>query len=173
MRIESEEIEDIILQSNTIIENAIIKSNNECADQIEIAIKDSYKRLLEPAISNETLQEAKEKADQKAIEIFSENLRQLLLDSPLGEKRILAIDPGFKSGCKVVCLDEKGDLLHNETIYPHAPQSRKLSGQILKLITVNFPLFIFKFSNFQIFKFSNLQIRIIYGFKRFKLQRQR
>ena len=112
-----------------LIENAIIKSNNECADQIEIAIKDSYKRLLEPAISNETLQEAKEKADQKAIEIFSENLRQLLLDSPLGEKRILAIDPGFKSGCKVVCLDEKGDLLHNETIYPHAPQSRKLSGE--------------------------------------------
>ena len=105
------------------IENAIIKSNNECADQIALAIKDSYKRLLEPAISNETLQEAKEKADQKAIEIFSENLRQLLLAPPLGEKRILAIDPGFKSGCKVVCLDEKGDLLHNETIYPHAPQN--------------------------------------------------
>lgn len=105
------------------IENAIIKSNNECADQIALAIKDSYKRLLEPAISNETLQEAKEKADQKAIEIFSENLRQLLLAPPLGEKRILAIDPGFKSGCKIVCLDEKGDLLHNETIYPHAPQN--------------------------------------------------
>ncbi|WP_313717428.1 Tex-like N-terminal domain-containing protein, partial [Kaistella carnis] len=77
------------------IENAIIKSNNECADQIALAIKDSYKRLLEPAISNETLQEATEKADQKAIEIFSENLRQLLLAPPLGEKRILAIDPGF------------------------------------------------------------------------------
>ena len=114
------------------IENAIIKSNNECADQIALAIQDSYKRLLEPAISNETLQEAKVKADQKAIEIFSENLRQLLLDSPLGEKRILAIDPGFKSGCKVVCLDEKGDLLHNETIYPHAPQNE--TGMAMKKI---------------------------------------
>lgn len=106
-----------------IIENVIIKSDNECADQIWLAIKDSYKRLLEPAIANEALQEAKEKADKKAIEIFSENLRQLLLASPLGEKRILAIDPGFRSGCKIVCLDEKGDLLHNETIYPHAPQN--------------------------------------------------
>ena len=114
------------------IENAIIKSNNECADQIALAIKDSYKRLLEPAISNETLQEAKEKADQKAIEIFAENLRQLLLAPPLGEKRILAIDPGFKSGCKVVCMDEKGDLLHNETIYPHAPQNE--TGMAIKKI---------------------------------------
>ena len=114
------------------IENALITSNNECADQIETAIKDSYKRLLEPAISNETLQEAKAKADQKAIEIFADNLRQLLLDSPLGEKRILAIDPGFKSGCKVVCLDEKGDLLHNETIYPHAPQNE--TGMAMKKI---------------------------------------
>ncbi|MDP2455160.1 MULTISPECIES: Tex family protein [unclassified Kaistella] len=114
------------------IENAIIKSNNECANQIALAIKDSYKRLLEPAISNETLQEAKEKADQKAIEIFSENLRQLLLAPPLGEKRILAIDPGFKSGCKIVCLDEKGDLLHNETIYPHAPQNE--TGMAMKKI---------------------------------------
>ncbi|WP_407404374.1 Tex family protein [Chryseobacterium sp.] len=105
------------------IHQAIIKSKNECSEQISLAIKDSYKRLLEPAISNETLQEAKEKADKKAIEIFSENLSQLLLAPPLGEKRILAIDPGYKSGCKVVCLDEKGDLLHNETIYPHAPQN--------------------------------------------------
>lgn len=114
------------------IENAIIKSNNETAEQIALAIKDSYKRLLEPAISNETLQEAKEKADKKAIEIFSENLTQLLLAPPLGEKRILAIDPGYKSGCKVVCLDEKGDLLHNETIYPHPPQNE--SGMAMKKI---------------------------------------
>ncbi|MFC5872416.1 Tex family protein [Chryseobacterium arachidis] len=114
------------------IENAIIKSNNETAEQISLAIKDSYKRLLEPAISNETLQEAKEKADKKAIEIFSENLTQLLLAPPLGEKRILAIDPGYRSGCKVVCLDEKGDLLHNETIYPHAPQNE--SGMAMKKI---------------------------------------
>ena len=115
-----------------MIENSIIKSNNECADQIALAIKDSFKRLLEPAISNEALQEAKEKADHKAIEIFAENLRQLLLAPPLGEKRILAIDPGFKSGCKVVCIDEKGDLLHNETIYPHAPQNE--TGMAMKKI---------------------------------------
>ncbi|GAA5102607.1 Tex family protein [Chryseobacterium ginsengisoli] len=114
------------------IENAVIKSNNETSEQISLAIKDGYKRLLEPAISNETLQEAKEKADKKAIEIFSENLTQLLLAPPLGEKRILAIDPGYKSGCKIVCLDEKGDLLHNETIYPHAPQNE--SGMAMKKI---------------------------------------
>lgn len=114
------------------IEKAIIKSDNESSDQIALAIKDSYKRLLEPAISNESLQEAKEKADKKAIEIFSENLTQLLLAPPLGEKRILAIDPGYKSGCKVVCIDEKGDLLHNETIYPHAPQNE--TGMAMKKI---------------------------------------
>lgn len=114
------------------IKDAIIKSKNESSEQVVLAIKDSYKRLLEPAISNETLQEAKEKADKKAIEIFSENLSQLLLAPPLGEKRILAIDPGYKSGCKVVCLDEKGDLLHNETIYPHAPQNE--SGMAMKKI---------------------------------------
>ena len=115
-----------------LIENAILKSNNECTEQIIIAISDSYKRLLEPAISNETLQEAKQKADEKAISIFSENLRQLLLAPPLGEKRILAIDPGYRSGCKVVCLDEKGDLLHNETIFPHAPQNE--TGMAMKKI---------------------------------------
>lgn len=115
-----------------IMENAVIKSQNDCAKQIELAIADSYKRLLEPAISNETLQEAKEKADQKAIEVFSENLQQLLLAAPLGEKRILAIDPGYRTGCKVVCLDEKGDILHNETIFPHAPQNE--TGMAMKKI---------------------------------------
>jgi uncharacterized protein len=105
------------------MEDNLIKTNNESGEQIEKAIKDSYKRLLEPAISNETLQEAKTKADIKAIDVFAENLRQLLLAPPLGEKRILAIDPGYKSGCKLVCLDEKGDLLNNETVYPHAPQN--------------------------------------------------
>jgi protein Tex len=105
------------------IENNTIKNNRETAKQLELAIKDSYKRLLEPAISNETLQEAKAKADSKAIDVFAGNLSQLLLAPPLGEKRILAIDPGFRSGCKVVCLDEKGDLLYNETIYPHQPQN--------------------------------------------------
>ncbi|HFK5572814.1 RNA-binding transcriptional accessory protein [Elizabethkingia anophelis] len=115
-----------------IIEKAMIRGNNECADQIKLAAKDSYKRLLEPAISNEVLQEAKLKADTKAIEVFAENLRQLLLASPLGEKRILAIDPGYRTGCKVVCLDEKGDLLHNENIYPHAPQNE--TGTAMKKI---------------------------------------
>lgn len=115
-----------------IMENAVIKSQNDCAKQVALAIADAYKRLLEPAISNETLQEAKEKADQKAIDVFAENLQQLLLAAPLGEKRILAIDPGYRTGCKVVCLDEKGDILHNETIFPHAPQNE--TGMAMKKI---------------------------------------
>ena len=115
--IEKEEVIDFIE------ENIIKNKNSDATSHLELAIKDSYKRLLEPAISNETLQEAKTKADIKAIDVFSENLRQLLLAPPLGEKRILAIDPGYRTGCKVVCLDEKGDLLNNETIYPHAPQN--------------------------------------------------
>ena len=107
----------------TFIEGSLVKTASpSCAEQIILAAQDAYKRLLEPSISNEILQEAKIKADEKAISIFSENLTQLLLAPPLGEKRILAIDPGYRTGCKVVCLDEKGDLLHNETIYPHAPQ---------------------------------------------------
>ena len=105
------------------MEGSLLKTASpSCAEQIILAAQDAYKRLLEPSISNEILQEAKIKADEKAISIFSENLTQLLLAPPLGEKRILAIDPGYRTGCKVVCLDEKGDLLHNETIYPHAPQ---------------------------------------------------
>ncbi len=104
------------------IEDTIIKRNNDCTPHLKLAIEDSYKRLLVPAISNETLQEAKAKADANSIQVFASNLSQLLLAPPLGEKRILAIDPGYRSGCKVVCLDEKGDLLYNETIYPHAPQ---------------------------------------------------
>ena len=106
-----------------IIDELILKGQNATTPYMQLAIEDSYKRLLNPAISNETLQEAKAKADTKAIDVFAQNLGQLLLAPPLGEKRILAIDPGFRSGCKVVCLDEKGDLLYNETIYPHAPQN--------------------------------------------------
>lgn len=105
------------------IENNIIKNNNDTKKYLKRAIADSYKRLLEPAISNEVLQEAKAKADATAIGVFAENLKQLLLAAPLGEKRILAIDPGYRTGCKVVCLDEKGDLLYNETIFPHPPQN--------------------------------------------------
>ena len=114
------------------IESRIITSNNACAKQIQMAIADAYKRLLFPSLSNELLKAAKEKADDEAISVFSNNLRQLLLGAPLGEKRILAIDPGFKSGCKLVCLDAQGNLLHNETIYPHAPQN-EVGGAIKKL----------------------------------------
>ncbi|TPN87861.1 Tex family protein [Aquimarina algicola] len=106
-----------------IIDSIMIKTNIEaCTDQMFLAISDAYKRLLAPAIANEVLNAAKEKADDGAIKVFAQNLRQLLLASPLGQKKILALDPGFKSGCKVVCLSEHGDLLHNENIYPHPPQ---------------------------------------------------
>ena len=108
-----------------IIDELIIKKKNDTTPHLQLAIEDSYKRLLNPAISNESLQEAKAKADTNSIQVFANNLGQLLLAPPLGEKRILAIDPGFRSGCKIVCLDEKGDLLYNETIYPHAPQKEE------------------------------------------------
>ncbi|MET3025477.1 Tex family protein [Flavobacterium sp. UW10123] len=108
-----------------VIDEIIIKKQNNSTSHLQLAIEDSYKRLLNPAIGNETLQEAKAKADANSIQVFANNLGQLLLAPPLGEKRILAIDPGFRSGCKVVCLDEKGDLLYNETIYPHAPQNEE------------------------------------------------
>ncbi|EAQ41361.1 Tex family protein [Polaribacter sp. MED152] len=110
------------------IENRIIRSQNECAAQIELAIKDAYKRLLFPSLANEALSNAKEKADESAILVFAKNLKQLLLGAPLGEKRVLAIDPGFRSGCKVVCLNSQGDLEHNETIFPHEPQNKKLEA---------------------------------------------
>ncbi|MBE8724866.1 Tex family protein [Flavobacterium hungaricum] len=108
-----------------VIDEIIIKKQNNSTAHLQLAIEDSFKRLLNPAIGNETLQEAKAKADANSIQVFANNLGQLLLAPPLGEKRILAIDPGFRSGCKVVCLDEKGDLLYNETIYPHAPQNEE------------------------------------------------
>jgi uncharacterized protein len=114
------------------IEGRILINNNSCAVQLKEAIQDSYKRLLLPSLSNETLKKAKEKADDSAIEVFSKNLKQLLLGAPLGEKRILAIDPGFRTGCKVVCLSAQGDLEHNETIYPHAPQNDS-KGAIKKI----------------------------------------
>jgi len=117
------------------IEDRIIKSNNECAQQIKVAIEDAYKRLLFPALSNEILNITKEKADETAINVFAKNLKQLLLGSPLGEKRVLAIDPGFKSGCKIVCLDEQGGLMHNETIYPHPPKNDAI-GAIKKISTL-------------------------------------
>jgi uncharacterized protein len=110
------------------IEDRIIRIQNECSSEIQLAIQDAFKRLLFPSLSNEALSIAKEKADEDAITVFSKNLKQLLLGAPLGEKRILAIDPGFKSGCKIVCLNAQGDLEHNETIYPHAPQNNLIEA---------------------------------------------
>ena len=110
------------------IEDKIIRFQNECSTQIELAIKDAFKRLLFPSLSNEALSIAKEKADESAITVFSKNLKQLLLGAPLGEKRILAIDPGYRSGCKIVCLSKQGDLVHNENIYPHAPQNQSIEA---------------------------------------------
>jgi protein Tex len=110
-----------------LIDEIVLKNDQtDCLSQMQLAIEDCYKRLLNPAIANEALQEAKAKADANSIQVFAGNLGQLLLAPPLGEKRILAIDPGFRSGCKVVCLDEKGDLLYNETIYPHQPQNEEV-----------------------------------------------
>ncbi len=114
------------------IDAKTIRSTNACADQIELAISDAYKRLLFPSLSNEALSNAKEKADEGAISVFAKNLKQLLLGSPIGEKRVLAIDPGFRSGCKVVCLDAQGGLKHNETIYPHPPKNDSI-GAIKKI----------------------------------------
>lgn len=116
-----------------IIDNVIIKTNvDACTSHVFLAISDAYKRLLAPSIATEVLKQAKEKADDSAIHVFAQNVRQLLLASPLGHKRILALDPGYKSGCKLVCLDKQGGLLHNETIYPHPPQ-RETKGAIKKI----------------------------------------
>ena len=104
------------------LERQYIHANNECSEQLSQAISDSYSRLLKPSIETEYRNLVKEKADNEAINVFAKNLRQLLLGSPLGQKRVLALDPGFRTGCKVVCLDAQGNLLHNETIYPHPPQ---------------------------------------------------
>lgn len=107
------------------LERMFIRSKGEAAEQMQLAIADSYKRLIEPSIENEFTAELKEKADDEAIRVFAENLRQLLLSPPLGPKSVLAIDPGYRTGCKVVCLDQQGNLLHNETIFPHPPQSEQ------------------------------------------------
>lgn len=113
-----------------------IKRNTEASQEVDIALVDAYKRLLKPSIENEFSKISKEKADIEAINVFADNLRQLLLAAPLGEKRILAIDPGFRTGCKIVCLDKNGNLLHNETIFPHPPYkdtfqaSRKIASLV-------------------------------------------
>lgn len=116
-----------------IIERKFVKAGNSCGKQVKSACEDSYKRLLQPSMETEMRNEIKEIADKKAIEVFVENLRQLLMQPPLGHKRILAVDPGFRTGCKIVILNELGQLLHNETIYPHPPEM-EVKQSINKLI---------------------------------------
>lgn len=118
-----------------ILDKLFVRMKNESGQQVAIAVKDSYKRLLSPSMETEIRQWAKEKADKEAIRVFAENLRQLLLAPPLGQKNVLAIDPGFKSGCKLVCLDRQGKLLHNETIYPHPPQ-RETAASMNKVLNL-------------------------------------
>lgn len=118
------------------LERLFVQSNNECGKQVAEAVRDSYKRLLKPSIETEFATLSKEKADAEAIRVFAENLRQLLLAAPLGEKRVLGLDPGFRTGCKLVCLDAQGNLLHNEAIYPHPPKNETgLAGRkVIKLV---------------------------------------
>ena len=120
-----------------ILEKQFIRGRNNSSKHVTSAIQDSYKRLLHPSMETEIRSMAKEKADEYAINVFAENLRQLLMAAPLGEKRVLAIDPGFRSGCKLVCLDNQGQLLHNETIYPHPPQIevKKAINKIKQLVS--------------------------------------
>ncbi len=108
-----------------ILDKLFIKGENESSKQVEEAIEDSYKRLLQPSLETEMKAHFKEESDDEAIKVFAENLRQLLLAPPLGQKSVMAIDPGYRTGCKIVCLDEQGNLKHNETIYPHKPQEEK------------------------------------------------
>ena len=118
------------------LQRLFVRTNNECGRQVEEAVSDAYKRLLKPAIETELAALSKEKADEEAIRVFAENLRQLLLAPPLGQKRVMGIDPGFRTGCKVVCLDAQGTLLHNEAIYPHPPKSEyaQAARKLVKLV---------------------------------------
>lgn len=118
------------------LERLFVRGSGECSTQISEAVKDAYKRLLKPAIETEFSTISKEKADEEAIRVFAENLRQLLLAAPLGQKRVMGIDPGYRTGCKVVCLDAQGTLLHNEAIYPHPPKSETAlsARKIVKLV---------------------------------------
>ena len=118
------------------LDRQFVHGNNECSHQVKEATADAYKRLLKPSIETEFAAQSKEKADDEAIRVFTENLRQLLLSPPLGQKRVLAIDPGFRTGCKVVCLDAQGNLLHNENIYPHPPVNKtgEAASKLRKMI---------------------------------------
>jgi uncharacterized protein len=113
------------------MERQYIKHDNAAAEQVKLAIKDSYKRLLRPSLETEVRMESKMKADEEAIKVFASNLKELLLAAPLGQKNVLALDPGFRSGVKVVCLDKQGKLLHNDVIYPHEPQREAVKAGVL------------------------------------------
>jgi uncharacterized protein len=127
-----------------IIEELYIKSSlNTCVEQVKKAIKDAYRRLLQPGLETEFRTALKTKADEEAINVFAENLRQLLLSAPLGSKRILAIDPGYRTGCKIVCLDEKGILLHNDLIYVHEPNKLNDSANKIKSLTERYDVQVF------------------------------
>ncbi len=126
MKVEPEEERAIpLVEKNTI---RFASDKTPAVEQLRKAVADAYKRLLCPSLETETIHWKKELADTEAINVFTANLRQLLLASPLGQKRVLALDPGFRTGCKLVCLDEQGKLLHNETIYPHPPQNERASA---------------------------------------------
>ena len=118
------------------LQRQFVRGNNACSQQVAEAVADAYKRLLKPAIETEFFGSSKEKADEEAIRVFAGNLRQLLLAAPLGQKRVMGIDPGFRTGCKVVCLDAQGALLHNEAIYPHPPKSeyQQAARKLVKLV---------------------------------------
>jgi uncharacterized protein len=138
MRGESEDVLKVTVKPATedaleLLNSIFLKSDNESTEHIEEAVKDGYKRLMAPSMENEVKAFYKEKADEEAIDVFAKNLRQLLLAPPLGQKRVMAIDPGYRTGCKVVCLDKHGSIKHNETIYPHKPQEEK--KQAAKKIT--------------------------------------
>ena len=123
---------NISIDEEACLENLVrifIRRDNESASLVKLSIIDAYKRLVKPSIETEFAAASKEKADDQAIKVFAQNLHQLLLAPPLGAKRVLAIDPGFRTGCKVVCLDAQGALLHNETIYPHPPRNEYAQAQ--------------------------------------------
>ena len=139
---EAEEILRVSISPDTercleVLNRKFVKGRSESSGQVEIAVKDGFKRLLKPSIETEFAALSKEKADNQAIKVFADNLRQLLLAPPLGQKRVLGVDPGFRTGCKIVCLDAQGMLMHNETIYPHPPQSdrMKAGGKVVSLVS--------------------------------------
>lgn len=123
----------------SLLEQTFVKNDSEASNQVKIAVEDAYKRLLKPSIETEFRLDSKKAADEEAIKVFAENLRQLLLAAPLGQKRVLALDPGFRTGCKVVCLDQQGKLLYNTAIYPNEPQKQTAqSGAVIKELVEKF-----------------------------------